>query len=102
MLGPDYERFPSDETYPLDSFPAVARLLRTGHAYLDPGDVASAALVARHGYVSHAAVPIVVGERCWGELWVARRSGEHPFTGGDVDRLHLIADRLGDALAPHV
>jgi GAF domain-containing protein len=102
ILASDYERFPSDETYPLDSFPAVARLLRTKKAYLDPGDVASAALVARDGYRSHAAVPIVVGGECWGELWIARRTGADAFTGGDVDRLHLIADRLGDALAPYV
>src|SRR4051794_21192990 len=64
ILRPQYERLPADEVYPLDSFPAVARLLRAQIAYLDPGDVASAALVAGQGYVSHAAVPIVIGDGC--------------------------------------
>jgi GAF domain-containing protein len=102
VLLPQYERLPEDEVYPLDSFPTVARLLRDRVAYLDPGDLASQALGAEQGYVTHCGVPIVVGGRCWGELWVARRTGEAHFTGGDVDCLHLIADRLGDALAPYV
>jgi GAF domain-containing protein len=96
------ERFPVDELYPLDSFPAVARLLRDGRPYLDPEDVASAAIAAHQRYGSHAAVPIVVSGDRWGELWVARRPGAAPLTGGDIDRLHLVADRLGDALAAHL
>jgi GAF domain-containing protein len=102
ILAPGDERIPADETYPLDSFPAVARLIRERRAYLDPGDVASAALAAGQAYVSHAAVPITVGDGCWGELWVGRRTGDRAFTGGDVDQLHLAAGRLGDALAPYV
>jgi GAF domain-containing protein len=102
ILLPQYVRLPEDEVYPLDSFPTVAKLLRSRLAYLDPDDLASQALAAEQEYISHAAVPVVVGERCWGELWVGRRSGGQRFTGGDVDSLHLIADRLGDALGPHV
>jgi GAF domain-containing protein len=102
VLLTQYERLPEDEIYPLDSFPAVARLLRAGDAYLDPDDVASRALAAHQAYVSHCAVPIVVCGECWGELWVGRRTGDQRFTGGDVDCLHRIADRLGDALGPYV
>jgi GAF domain-containing protein len=102
VLLPEYERFPADEVYPLDSFPAVARLLRSRTAYLDPDDLASLALAAAEGYVSHGAVPIVVAGRCWGELWIARCTGGTRFTGGDIDQLHLVADRLGDALEPYV
>jgi GAF domain-containing protein len=102
LLMPEYERFPADEVYPLDSFPTVARLLRSRTAYLDPDDLASLALAAADGYVSHGAVPIVVAGRCWGELWIARRTGGARFTGGDIDQLHLVADRLGDSLEPYV
>src|SRR3954452_19035591 len=97
-LEPGHERFPEDELYPLDSFPAVAALLREGRPYLNPDDVSSVALSAHHRYNSHAAVPIVVGGERWGELWVSRKSGGPMLVGGDVDRLHLIAERLGDAL----
>src|SRR4051812_19048954 len=61
QLLPGDDRFPEDELYPLDSFPAVAALLREGRPYLNPDDVSSVALSAHHRYNSHAAVPIVVG-----------------------------------------
>jgi GAF domain-containing protein len=98
-LVPGDERFPADEVYPLDSFPALAALLREGRAYLNPEDVSSAAVAAHQRYGSNAGVPIVVDGECWGELWVGRGLGHAPLTGGDVDQLHLAADRLGDALA---
>jgi GAF domain-containing protein len=101
-LEPGEERFPEHELYPLDSFPAVAALLREGRAYLNPSDVSSAAVAAHQRYGSHAGVPIVVDGERWGELWASRRVGAHPLTEGDLDRLALIAGRLGDALAPHV
>jgi GAF domain-containing protein len=100
-LLPGEERFPEDEVYPLDTFPAVAALLRERRAYLNPDDVSSVAVAAQHRYGSHAGVPIVVAGECWGELWAARGIGHPPLTGGDVDRLHLVADRLGDALAAY-
>jgi GAF domain-containing protein len=101
-LWPGDERFPEDEIYPLDSFPAVAALLREGRPYLNPGDVSSAALAAHQRYGSHAGVPIVVDGERWGELWVSRQVGAKLLNEGDLDRLALIAGRLGDALAPHV
>lgn len=101
-LGAGYDRFPEHETYPLDSFPAVAALLREGRAYRDPTDVSSMALTAQMQYVTHAAVPIPVEGETWGELWVCRRRAGSPFTAADVDRLTLAAARLGEALAPYV
>jgi hypothetical protein len=101
-LAPGEDRFPEEELYPLDSFPAVAALLRAGKAYLNPGDVSSAAVAAHQRWATQAGVPIdVEGER-WGELWVARHLGADTLVAGDLDRLALIADRLGDALAPYV
>lgn len=101
-LAPGYDRLPADESYPLDSFPAVAALLRERRPYLDPTDVSSMALTAQMGYATHAAVPIVVEGQVWGELWVCRHAPNVAFTRADVDRLLLVSDRLGDALAPYV
>jgi GAF domain-containing protein len=101
-LPPGYERFPQDETYPLDSFPAIAALLRERRRYLDPDDVSSMALTAQMGYASHAAVPIVVEDECWGELWVCRDRPGPRLQPADLDRLQLVAARLGDALAAYV
>jgi GAF domain-containing protein len=101
-LLPGDDRFPEDETYPLDSFPAVAALLREGKPYLNPDDVSSVAVAAHHRYGSHAGVPIVVGGERWGELWVSRRLEATMLTRGELARLQLVAERLGDALAPHV
>jgi GAF domain-containing protein len=101
-LLPGEERFPEDETYPLDTFPAVAALLREGRRYLDPSDVSSVAVAMQQRYGTHAGVPIVVEGERWGELWVARGLGRPALTGVDLDRLELVAGRLGDALAPYV
>jgi GAF domain-containing protein len=98
-LEPGEERYPADELYQLDSFPAIAALLRRGRAYLDPGDVASASLAARQVLGSHAAVPVVVEGEIWGELWVARAPGRPALTEVDVGRLRIVASRLGDGLA---
>ena len=101
-LGSRYQRFPEDEIYPLDSFPAVAALLRDGRAYLDPTDVSSMALTVQMRYASHAAVPIMVAGECWGELWVCRYLDRPPFTQAHLTQLERSAERLGDALGPHV
>jgi GAF domain-containing protein len=96
------ERYPQNERYPLDSFPAMAALLRERRAYMDPDDVSSMALTAQMGYATHAAVPILTGGACWGELWVCRWGGRPPFTRVDLAQLKRVAERLGDALGPYV
>jgi hypothetical protein len=99
MLAGDAQRFPADESYPLDSFPALAALLRTRESYLNPGDISSLALAACDRYGSHAGVVIVVEGEVWGELWAGRSIGRGDLTGVDVDRLELAAARLGDGIA---
>jgi hypothetical protein len=102
QLMPGDDRFPESELYPLDTFPTMAVLLRDGRAYLNPADVSSLAVAAFQRYGSHAAVPVdAAGER-WGELWAGRAIGRPPLTALDLDRLHLVADRLGAALSPFV
>jgi GAF domain-containing protein len=102
LASSPYQRFPDDEVYPLDTFPAVAALLLRGEAYLNPEDVSSESLAvySRHG--SHAGVPVRVEGRMWGELWVARSIGAGRFTEHDLEQLQRVSARLGDGLARHV
>jgi hypothetical protein len=93
------ERFPADEAYPLDSFPAMAALLRTGESYLNPKDISSLAVAASDHYGSQAAAPLIVDGEVWGELWIGRAVGRPDLTGVDAHRLELAAVRLADGLA---
>jgi GAF domain-containing protein len=100
--GSPLERFPADETYPLDTFPAVAGLLLTGEPYLNPEDVSSESLALYSRYGSQAAVPIVVEGRIWGELWAARAIGAVRLGQLDVEQLIRVSARLADGLAAHL
>jgi GAF domain-containing protein len=93
------QRFPADEAYPLDSFPAMAALLRAGESYLNPKDVSSLAVAASDHYDSQAGAPLIVDGEVWGELWIGRAVGRPALTGLDAHRLELAAVRLADGLA---
>jgi GAF domain-containing protein len=99
MLNQGEQRFPESELYPLDAFPAMAHLLRTGTPYLDPQDVSSAAVAAQQQYGTQAGVAIVAEGVVWGELWAARVVGGAPLGHADVEQLTDIAGRIGDAIA---
>jgi GAF domain-containing protein len=98
LASPD-EAFPPDEVYPLDTFPAIDALLRFGRPYLDPGDVASSAVLAHMRFGSQAAVPLVVDGRVWGELWVAAGLGGRTFAPEDLVALARCAEAVARALA---
>jgi GAF domain-containing protein len=98
-LEPEDEAFPEEELYPLDTFPAVAALLRFGRPYLDPPDVSSSALAVHMRFGSHAAVPLVVDGRVWGELWVAAGLGGRRLAAEDVITLANAAEPIGRLLA---
>jgi GAF domain-containing protein len=99
MLKRGEERFPQDEIYPLDTFPAMANLLRTGTPYLDPQDVSSAAVAAQQDYGTQAGVAIVAEGEVWGELWAARVVGGTRLGRVEVEQLTSVAERIGDAIA---
>jgi hypothetical protein len=67
--------WPGDELYPLTEYPAAAGLVAQRRAYafgLGNGcDASSRALAQRLGRRSQLAVPIEVGDRVWGELWLS-------------------------------
>jgi hypothetical protein len=98
-LAPAEAGRPRDEMYPLDAFPALEGLLRRREPYsFGPGDrpdSASAALATAFGRDTRAAVPIVIGEHVWGELWVARTTRPGGAGGRvDIDLLSWMAAAL--------
>jgi GAF domain-containing protein len=98
-LASEDERFPEDETYPLDTFPAIDALLRFGRPYLDPSDLASAAVLVHMRFGSQAAVPLVVDGRVWGEAWVAAGLGGRSLTADDLLALANAAEPAARLLA---
>lgn len=101
-LPPGEDPFPADEVYPLDSFPAVAALLRERRPFSNPSDIASSALNEAYGCSTQAGVPIVVADAVWGELWVAGDRGRTAFGARDVEAVAAVASALGHALVPLV
>jgi diguanylate cyclase (GGDEF)-like protein len=98
-LGPDEQRFPTDELYPLSENPVVAKLLEDGEPYQtsvdDPDGCTSAiAVLEALGKSSDVGVPILLDGEVWGEVWATTAVGERKFDAGDVRFLKAIADRL--------
>ncbi len=98
-LGPEEERFPANELYPLADNPLVARLLqekRPYHTAVDDPDASPSAieLLRKLGKESDLAVPIVVDGHVWGEVWATTQLGTRRFSAGDVRFLEAIAAQL--------
>jgi diguanylate cyclase (GGDEF)-like protein len=102
-LGPEEERYPEDETYPVTAGSVVERLVLHGQPYFnsvgDPAaDQESVELLKRLGKDSEVAVPIVVEAETWGEVWAATVGGDRRFRASDVRFLEAIAGQLAVAI----
>ncbi len=89
-------RFPTDEEYPFDQFPAVETLLIKGQPYRscvdDPDEVPFIAEWLRsRGRSSELGVPIMVDGEVWGELWAATAPGDSPLSTDDTEFLQAAA-----------
>jgi diguanylate cyclase (GGDEF)-like protein len=89
-------RFPTDEVYPFDQFPAVETLLLKGEPYRssvdDPDEVPFIAEWLRNrGRSSELGVPIMVDGEVWGELWAATAPGDSPLSADDTEFLQAAA-----------
>ncbi len=101
-LGPDEERWPEAEEYPVSEFPEVIELLRRGEPYVsavdDPQtDPAAAAFLHRLGKESELAVPVIYESVTWGELYATGRGGRR-FGERDVRLLQAIAEQVSQAI----
>jgi len=98
VLGAGEEATPPDETYPVDSFPALARMLEQRAPYcLGPGDrvdVSSASLAASLGMDTQASAPIAVRGEVWGSLWVATAAGDRGLSNADIPRVVRAANEI--------
>ncbi|GAA4345609.1 sensor domain-containing diguanylate cyclase [Angustibacter luteus] len=99
-------RFPRDEVYEVATDAVMSRVLtgvpcRYSTASLDLHDHARA-LLAVSGNQSAFSVPITVGDRLWGELWVGRRDQQlvedqldaAVSVAGEVATMVAIAERI--------
>jgi diguanylate cyclase (GGDEF)-like protein len=102
-LGPGEERFPKDETYSVEDYPSMAKVMREGGSSLaaidDPDtEPAQRELLMRLGKESSLSVPMMLGGEPWGELEVMTAPGAPRLTEHDETFLRAIADQLVGAI----
>ncbi len=102
-LAPGEHERPTEETYPVHTFPALASLLEGRTPYClglgDRVDVSSASLAARLGKETQAAAPISVHGEVWGSLWVATVPGGRPLGRSDLPRIVRAANEIARVVA---
>jgi diguanylate cyclase (GGDEF)-like protein len=101
-LSPHEERRPVDEYYAIDEFPEVTALLEHGHPYTNAVDDASCParvreMLVHFGKESELAVPVMYGDRIWGEIWATGVAGRR-FGPDDAQVLQAIAAHTAVAL----
>jgi diguanylate cyclase (GGDEF)-like protein len=102
-LGPGEERFPTDERYSLEDFPATAGVLAGGGMVVaavddEATDPAHRELLRRLEKESALTVPVVIEGTNWGELWAASEPGRPRLTERDGLFLRAIADQIAVAI----
>jgi diguanylate cyclase (GGDEF)-like protein len=102
-LGPGEERFPEAETYSLEDFPSVTRMMVEGIgslAHVDDPEIepAQRELLLRLGKESSLSVPMMLHGEPWGELEVMTAPGRPRLTEDDEPFLRAIADQMVGAI----
>jgi len=97
-ISPGERERPTDEVYPVHTFPALVSLLEGKTPYCfglgDRVDVSSASLAALLGKETQAAAPISVRGDVWGSLWVATLPGDRPLSRADLPRIVRAAHEI--------
>jgi diguanylate cyclase (GGDEF)-like protein len=102
-LAPWEERFPRNEVYSVEEYPALRRLMEVGEHVIasidDPDtDPAQAELLRRMNKESSLAIKMILEGQAWGELEVYTSPGEPRVSEDDADFLRAIADQLVGAI----
>ncbi|MET8678588.1 GGDEF domain-containing protein [Streptomyces sp. NPDC004647] len=105
-LAEGEEEFPEDESYPVHEFPEIAEFLHEQwcgggepNAWVETADGPPhsaychqrVAALRRRGRSCCVVAPIVLHGRAWGELYVARRTGEPVFDRDDAEFATVLA-----------
>jgi diguanylate cyclase (GGDEF)-like protein len=99
VLAAGEQRHPSDEIYRLTDDDPLKRLLLEGRSYLGSVDdpelhQTERILLERLGRRSCLAVPIMLGDVAWGELWASRGHDQADFDEHDLRLLDAIAGQV--------
>jgi diguanylate cyclase (GGDEF)-like protein len=102
-LSSEEERFPTDETYSVEDYPGLRRLMGEDEfavaAVDDPNtDAALRDLLVRLGKEACLAVKMVLDGRAWGELEVFTAPGHPRLSEKDVEFLRAVADQMVGAI----
>jgi diguanylate cyclase (GGDEF)-like protein len=102
-LGPGEQRLPTDEIYRLTEDDPLKQMLLEGRSYMgvvDDPDLLpiERTVLERLDRRSCLAVPIMLGDVAWGELWASRGHGEPDFDEHDLRLLGAIAGQLAAAV----
>ncbi len=105
-VGGGEERWPINERYSMDDFPATLGLLvgrpaRHVATHVDDpsAELAEVSLLRSLGKASSLTTPIVVDSRVWGDLWASRKEGAPPFEEYDGALAEVIVGLVSAGLA---
>ncbi|WP_428836271.1 diguanylate cyclase domain-containing protein [Streptomyces carpaticus] len=97
------EEFPADESYAVRDFPEIA--LASPHeprAWVERADgPRRGAALRRQGRGCCVAAPVVLADRAWGELYVARDAGLAVFTPDEAEFAAVLASVTATGLAQY-
>ncbi len=99
VLAHGEQRHPSDEIYRLTEDDPLKRLLLEGRSYIgvidDPDlHLTERLLLERLERRSCVAVPVMLGDVAWGELWATRGADQRDFDEHDLSLLNAIAGQV--------
>ena len=103
-LAPGEVRHPEEEIYRLSGDDPLKRLLLQGRSYVgvvdDPAlHPLERSLLERIGSHSCVAVPVMLGDAAWGEMWATRDASRPDFDERDVRLLTAIAGQVAAGIA---
>ena len=107
VATPGQIRHPDGDTYSVDEYPNVARLLRSGSGYVssignDGGVPESQDFLRGYRKTTCIGAPIAYGGEVVGEVYVSRVSGRAHYTGREMAAMLDIARQIGYRMGPAV
>ena len=107
VATPGQVRHPDGDTYSVDKYPNVARLLRSGSGYVssignDGGVPESQDFLRSYRKTTCIGAPIMYGGDVVGEVFVSRMSGRAHYAGRELAAMLDLARQIGYRMGPAV